>query len=188
MTKRVRILVGVTVFMAVFIPAIRPSWWLMEKLWSRDVSSEREVQTHLFAVLVRQPERANHYSIDFYPGLKPQSKLVTDFAEQDLAVINRDLRASISVESSKYVYFKVLQRGPGYVDISLETPTNGDFWRKNSYRIQNGDIHPQRIIFFGPFFGLMVAIPATIAGVLSAFACEVLMRRRQGNIAPSRNR
>lgn len=174
--------------MAVFIPAITPSWWLMEKLWGWDVSSEREVQSHLFAVLVRQPERANQYSIDFYPGLKPQSKLVTDFAEQDLAVINRDLRASISDESSKYVYFKVLQRGPGYVDISLETPTNGDFWRKNSYRIRNGDIHPQRIIFFGPFFGLMVAIPATVAGVLTAFTCEVLMRRPQGNISPSQAR
>ena len=185
MTKPLRILVGITVFMAVFLSAVTPSWLLMEKLWARDVSSEQELQTHLFAVLVRQPDRANRYAIDFYPGLEAQSKLVTDFAEKDLAVINRDLRASISAESSKYVYFKVLRRGQGYVDVSLETPTNGDFWRKNSYRIQNGDVHPKRIIFFGPFFGMIVAIPPTIAGLLTVLGFEAVIRRRQRNISPS---
>jgi hypothetical protein len=178
MSKRLRILVRTAVFTAVFLPAVTPSWWLMEKLWTRDVSSAPEIQTHLFAVLVRRPDRANQYAIDFYPGLDPQSKLVTDFAEQDLAQINRDLRASISDESSKYVYCKVPERGQGYVDVSLETPTTRDFWRKNSYRIQNGDVHPQRILLLGPFFGMTVAVVAAIAGVLAVFGCEVLIRRR----------
>ena len=178
MPKLLRILAGIAVFTAVALPSVTPSWWLMETLWARDVSSKQELQTHSFAVLVRQPDRANQYGIDFYPGLEPLSKLVTDFADQDLAVINRDLRASVSDET-KYVYFKVLRREKGYVDVSLETPTRGDFWRKNSYRIQNGEVHPQRIIFFGPLYGLIVAIPPTLAGVSAVLGCYVLIKRRQ---------
>src|SRR5580765_4300887 len=178
MSKFFRVLLGVAVFAAVFLPSARPSWWLMERLWTRDVSSEQELQPRLFAVLVRQPDRANRYAIDFYPDLKPESKLVTDFSDEDLAIINRDLRASISDETSKYVYFKVLRRGQGYVDVSLETPTTRDFWRKNSYRIQNGVVQPQRIIFFGPLFGMFSAILPTIAGTIAVLGCNVLIRRR----------
>jgi len=160
----------------------------MEKLWTRDVSSEQGLQPRLFAVLVRQPDRANRYAVDFYPDLEPESKLVTDFSDEDLAMINRDLRASISVETSKYVYFKVLRRGPGYVDVSLETPTTGDFWRKNSYRIQNGAVQPQRIIFFGPMFGMFTAILPAIAGTIAVLGCNVLIRRHQKNVNPSLSR
>ena len=59
---------------------------------------------------------------------------------------------------------------------------------KNSYRIQNGDVHPQRIILFGPGFGMIVAIPPIIAGVLAVFGCDVLIRRRRRNISPSQSR
>jgi hypothetical protein len=177
MAKLIRILLRIGVFTAVFVPSVTPSWWLIEKLWTRDVSSEREIQTRLFAVLVRQPDHGNKYAIDFYPGIEPQSQLVTNFADEDLALVNRDLRASISAGKSHYVYFKVLRRGTGYVDVSLEAPTTGDFWRKNSYRIQNGDIHPQRIIFFGPGFGIVVAVLPTFAGVLSVLGGERFIKR-----------
>ena len=187
MPKLLRILVRIAVFAAVFLPSVTPSWWLMEKLWTRDSSSEQELQPRLFAVLVRQSNRANRYAVDFYPGLEPESKLVTAFSDEDLEIINRDLRASISDETSKYVYFKVLQRGQGYVDVSLEAPTRGDFWRKNSYRIQNGGVHPQRIIFFGPLFGLIVAIPPTVAGIAAVLGCNGLIKRRQRSVSPSQS-
>jgi len=66
-----------------FFPSVAPSWWLAEKLWTKDVSSAQELQPRLFAVLVRQPDRANRYAIDFYPNLEPKSKLVTDFSDED---------------------------------------------------------------------------------------------------------
>ena len=182
MTKGLRVLVSITLFIVIFFVTIRPSWWLMEELMTRDFSSEQRVPTHFFAVLVRRLDRADRYAVDFYPELEPQTKLVTDFPEQELAVINQDLNTSISVESSKYVYFKVLRRGRGYVDVSLETPTTGDYWRKDSYRIQDGKIHPLRIIFFGPTFGMMVALPAGAAGALAVVACKALIRRRQKNL------
>jgi hypothetical protein len=170
-------LVRFAVFAAVFLPSVTPSWWLMEKLWTRDVSSEHELQPGLFAVLVRQPDRGNRYAVGSYPGLELESKLVTVFSDDDLAIINRDLRASISDKTSKYVYFKVHGRGQGYVDVSLEAPTTGDFWRKNSYRIQNGVVQPQRIIFFSPVFGMFVAILPTIAGIIAVLGCNALIRR-----------
>jgi hypothetical protein len=194
MPSPLRILLRIAVFAAVFIPSVTPSWWLIEKLWTRDVSSEHELQPGLFVVLIRQPDHANRYAIDFYPRVKPQcvepqsvepqSKLVTDFTDQELGVINRDLRASISAETSNYVYFKILHRGQGYVDVSLEAPTTGDFWRKNSYRIQNGEVLPQRIIFYGPVFGMITAVLPISAGVLGVLGCNVLIRRRQKNINP----
>ena len=188
MPKLQRVLVRIAVFAAVFLPSLTPSWWLMEKLWTRDTSSEKELQPRLFAVLVRQPDRANRYAVDFYPDLEPESRLVTDFSDQDIATINRDLRASISAETSKYVYFTVLRRGQGYVDVLLEAPTRGDFWRKNSYRIQDGEIHPQRIIFFGPGFGLIVAIPPAVVGIIAVLGCDALISRRQKKVDPNPTR
>jgi hypothetical protein len=177
MARLFLILFRIAVFVAIFALTTGPSWQLIEKRWTQDFSTQREIPTRLFAVLVRQPDRGNRFAVDHYPGIGPQSKLVTDFADHDLDDINRDLRASISAERSRYVYFKVLGRGPGYVDVSLEQPTTGDYWRKNSYRIQNGEVHPQRITFFGPVFGIVVAILPTIAGLLAALSCELVVRR-----------
>jgi hypothetical protein len=169
MGKRPWLLLRIAVFALVFVLTIKPSWWLVEKLWTTDVSSELQVQIHLFAVLVRQPDRGNRYAVDFYPGIEPKSKLVTNFADHDLNAINQDLRASIRAENSKYVYFKVLERGQGYVDVSLEAPMKGDFWRKDSYRIQSDEIHPRRIIFFGPGFGMVVGFLSFVVGMLAAW-------------------
>jgi hypothetical protein len=180
MRKTPRILLLIAVFVAVSVLTVKPSHWLVEKLWTTDVSSERQVQTQLFAVLVRQPDRGNEYAVDFYPGVESKSKLVTDFTDIDLNAINQDLRASIQAENSKYVYFKILGRGQGYVDVSLEAPTSGDFWRKDSYRIQSdGTIHPQRIIFFGPGFGVAVGLLSLVVGMLAAWSCGRAIAARQ---------
>jgi hypothetical protein len=116
--------------------------------------------------------------VDLYPGISPDSKLVTEVSDSDVATINRDLRASVSDYRSSSDYFKVLRRGAEFVDVSLEAPTKGDFWGKNSYRIQNGGIHPQRQIFFGPVFGAAVAALASIAGVLAVMSFESALSRR----------
>ncbi len=177
MTKPLRIFLRITVFVAVFIPGVRPSWWIMEKLWTKDFSSKQDTGRHTFAVLVRRANDNNRYAVDYYPDIKSQSKLVSEFDDQDLSAINRDLRASISAESSHYVYFKVLRREKGYIDVSLETPTTGDFWGKNSYRIQNGEVHLLSGMLFGPIFGMTVAFLPALAGVLAILGCNRLLRK-----------
>ena len=172
----IRVLAGVVAFATVFSLGVRPSWWLMEKLWTRDVSSEQNVEDHRFSVLVRQTKESNRYAVDYYADLGGDSKLVTDFNNQDLDTINRDLRASISAESSHYVYFRVLRRGEGYTDVQLETPTTGDFWSKYSYRIKSGQAHLLRSMGFGPLFGLTVAILPLLAGVVAILCCDRLLR------------
>jgi hypothetical protein len=178
MASSFRFLVRVGVFTVVFIPALLPSWLLCEKLWTRDFSSTRDLPTHQFVVLVRRGDRGGKFAVDFYPGISPESTLVTEFSDADIDTINSDLRTSVSDYQSRFEYFKVLGRGPGFVDVSLEAPTNGDFWRKNSYRIQNGGIHPLRQMFFSPITGLAVAALASVAGTAAVLGFEYALRRR----------
>jgi len=127
---------------------------------------------------VRRADRGDQFAVEFYPGIGPESKLVTEFSDAEIATINRDLRASVSDYRSRYEYFKVLRRGAGFVDVSLEAPTKGDFWRKNSYRIQSGGIRPQRQMFFGPIFGLAVVALASVAGIVAVMGFAHALRRR----------
>jgi hypothetical protein len=55
MGKTPRILLLIAVFVPVSVLTVKPSHLIVEKLWTTDVSSERQVQTQLFAVLVRLP-------------------------------------------------------------------------------------------------------------------------------------
>lgn len=127
---------------------------------------------------MRRADRGDQFAVEFYPGIGPESKLVTEFSDAEIATINRDLRASVSDYRSRYEYFKVLRRGAGFVDVSLEAPTKGDFWRKNSYRIQSGGIRPQRQMFFGPIFGLAVVALASVAGIVAVMGFAHALRRR----------
>jgi hypothetical protein len=174
MAMRFRILLWIGVFGVVFVQSFTPFWQRLEKRCTKDLSSQVMPRFLDIVVLVHKPDHPNRYAVDAYPDINPQSKLVTDVADQDVEAINQDLRASVG-ENSQNVYFKILQRGNGYVDVSLEPPTTRDFWRKNSYRIQNGTIHPQSIVFFGPGFGMIVLIQQTSAGVLAVLGCEALM-------------
>lgn len=179
MGKLLRILLRVAVFVAIFALAITPSWWLMERLWTSDFSSAQDAESHTFAVLVRRANSSNHYAVALYPYIGEDSKLVTDFDDQNIPMINRDLHASISSENSHYVYFKVLKRGEGYTDVQLETPTTGDFWSKNSYRIKSGQVHLLRGMRFSPFFGLTVAFLPALGGMLGILCCNRLLRHYQ---------
>lgn len=165
-------------FVVVFISAATPARLLLENVWTRDFSSTHDLETHQFVVLVRRAGRGDQFAVDFYPGVGPGSKLVTEFSDADIATINRDLRASVSDYRSRYEYFKVLSRGAGFVDVSLEAPTKRDFWRKNSYRIQNGGIGPQCQMFFGPIFGVAVVALASVAGIVAVAGLECALRRR----------
>jgi hypothetical protein len=178
MARSFRFLLRVGVFAVVFAPACAPSWLLCEKLWTRDFSSTLDLPTHQFIVLVRRADAGGRFAVDSYPGIGPESTLVTEFSDADVAAINSDLRASVSDYRSRFEYFKVLGRGPGFVDVSLEAPTNGDFWRKNSYRIQSGGIHPLRQMFFSPITGLAVAASALVAGTAAVMGFEYALRRR----------
>jgi len=163
-------------FMAVFALGVRPSWWLMERLWTTDFSSSRGEEAHSFAVIVRNASAGGRYAVAVYPDITEDSTLVTDFDDHTVAAINRDLRASISAENSNYVYFKVLRREGEYTDVQLETPTTGDFWSKYSYRLSRGKIRLLRGMRFGPIFGLTVAVLPVLAGVLTIRCFRRLFR------------
>ncbi|MGA6987057.1 MAG: hypothetical protein WBZ01_13465 [Terriglobales bacterium] len=176
MAKFLRILLQMLVFVAAFSLSVRPSWWFMERLWTRTFPSEQSTNDRTFVVLVRQANAEGHYAVALYPNIEDDKKLVTDIEDQDVAIINRDLRASISDQRLNYLYFKVLSRGKEYTDVELEVPPKGDFWSKNSYRIQNGRAYLLREMQFGPIFGLTVGILPIIAGVLAVICCNRLLK------------
>lgn len=174
----VKTILRIVVFVVTFWALTIPSWRLAERLWARDVSSA-ELPPHLFPVLARSPDVAGRFTIGFYPDLAPQSKLVTEVGDSDVDRINQDLRARIGATNSSYEYFKILGRGNGYTDVSLEVPTTRDFWPKSWYRLQGGEVHPQRLIFFGPSLSMLVAFVPGVAGVLAILGCNRFLARRR---------
>ena len=106
-----------------------------------------------------------------------QSNPVLEIADTDLEQINRDLRSSISPKQSTYAYFKVVRKGEGYTDVSLEVPPQGEFWFKSWYRIQDGTIHPQRINRYGPFIPILALPLSLLGGVFGVFCFDALNRR-----------
>jgi len=165
-------LVRVLVFLATFAVFMLPSRWAAEMLWTRNVSSG---PPPYFPVLVRSSQ--NKFGVDQFQNLSPQSTVVTEITDRDLDEINRDLRSSVSADNSKYDYFRVVGKGDGYTDVSLEVPGRGDFWPKAWYRIQNGAAHPQRIIFYGPWLGIAGFIFPLVAGVIAVLVCNRFMYR-----------
>ncbi len=157
-------LLRVLVFLAAFAAFMLPSRWAAEMLWTKNVSSGTPPY---FPVLVRSQ---NKFGVDRLQSLSPQSTVVTEITDRDLDEINRDLRSSVSVDNSKYDYFRVVDRGDSYTDVSLEVPSRGDFWPKAWYRIQNGAVHPQRIIFYGPSLGIVGLILPLVAGVIAVLS------------------
>jgi len=176
LVSAIRILLAVAVFATVFALGVRPSWWLMEKLLTSDFSSQKDASGYTFSVLVRRTNENDRYAVEHYSDLGEHSKLVTEFKDQDLEAINSDLRASVSAESSHYVYFKVLKRAEEYTEVQLETPTTGDFWFKYSYRIERGHVRLLKSMGFGPMFGLAVAILPIFVGVLAIICGDRLLR------------
>ena len=174
----IRVLAGVVVFVTVFALGVRPSWWLVEKLLTRDVSSKQNAgDRSFFPVLVRQTKKDNRYAVELYGDLGEDSELITEISDHDIAAVNRDLRASVSDRRTDYIYFRVLRRGEGYTDVQLEAPTTGDFWSKDSYRIKSGHAYLLRTMGFSPMFGLMVAILPIFTGVVAIICCERLLKR-----------
>jgi hypothetical protein len=155
-------LLRVLIFVAVFAAFLLPPRWVVEKLGTRNVSSGTPAY---FPVLVRSAQ--NQFAVNQIESLSPGAKVVTEIRDQDLDEINRDLRSSVSADNSKYEYFRIISRGDGYTDVSLEAPAKGDFWPKGWYRIQNGAVHPQRILFYGPSLGIIGLILPFGAGILA---------------------
>ncbi len=144
-------------------------------LWTKNVSSGTPPY---FPVLVRSSQ--NKFGVDWLQSLSPQSTVVTEITDRDLEGINKDLRSLVSADNSKYDYFRVVGKGDTYTDVSLEVPSRGDFWPKAWYRIQNGSVHPQRIIFYGPWLGIAGLILPLVAGVIAVLVCKRFMHQRKG--------
>jgi hypothetical protein len=161
------------VFLAVFVAATIPSMRLVETLLTWNISSDPPSD---FPVLARS-SKGNFVIVQLrnLPGSNP----VLEIADRDLEQINKDLRAKVSSDQSPYAYFKVLGRGAGYTDVSLEVPTKGDFWSKGWYRIQDKSIHPQRIINYGPTMAIFIIPLSLLAGAIGVL-CFNRMTRRNG--------
>ena len=170
-------LLRIVVFLAAFCLLVSPSWRVAEMLLTRDLSS-KPTPDRLLPVLVRSSDK---FIVDFYPGPAPESNLVTQIADSDLDKINRDLGSRIAVENSHYAYFKIIGRGKEYMDVSLEVPTTGDFWRKGWYRIQDGSVHPQKLIFYGPGLGMIVCGLSSLGGTIALLCCNRVLRYRSKN-------
>ena len=170
-------LLRIAVFLGAFLLLVTPSWRLAEAILTRDLSSE-QLSHPLVPVLVRPTVGEPKFDIGFYPGLDPQSKLVVEIMDSDLNKINWDLGSRIHVENSNYAYFKIIGRGNGYTDVSLEVPTTGDFWRKGWYRIQDGSVHPQKLIFYGPGLGVIAGSLCCLGGTIALLCCNKVLRDR----------
>jgi len=98
-------------------------------------------------------------------------------AETEVTLINKQLRDSISSAGS-HEYFSILnQNGKQPLDISVEVPTAHDSKSKGWYRIESGQIIPQKILFYGPGFAFMV-IPWTLgAGLLTSLSFIFITRK-----------
>jgi hypothetical protein len=163
----------VLIFIAVFAAFILPSRRAAETLWTRDVSLAPPAY---FPILVQSSQ--GKFGIEQFHNLSPQSRIATEIADQDVDKINSDLRSSISAGNSKYHYFRIVGRGDKYTDVSLEVPTTGDFPPKGWYRIQNGSVHPQRIIFYGPWLGIFGLTLPAVAGIIAVLIYNTFIRPR----------
>jgi hypothetical protein len=170
-------LLRIVVFIVSFCLLVIPSSRVAERLMTRDLSAE-PISDLFLPVLVQSSDGKNKFSIDFHPGLIPQSKLVTEIKDRDLDKINRDLGSRIGAENSHYAYFKIIERGNGYTDVSLEVPTTGDFWPKSWYRIQDGSVHPQRRLFYGPGLAMIAAYLSALGGTIALLCCNRVLRYR----------
>jgi len=169
-----RALLRVAVFLALFAASFLPAIKLVEVMLTQNVSSD---PPPYFPVLARSPE--GRFVVARLQNVTGQTDLVLEVADRDLERINRDLGSRISADN-RYPYFRVLQRGRGYTDVSLEVPTKGDFWPKSWYRIQRGSIHPQRILNYGPIIAMLVFPLSLLAGALGVYFCNRVMRQRKG--------
>lgn len=175
--KTLRIAIHIMVFLTGFLFSIRPAWQVMEKWQTRAASLN---SASYFYVVAKACDGTERFIIDrlgkdhvndcnFAKQASPDSPtsvLVTEFSPEDVNKINEDLSATVSQDGYKYEYFVVIKRGSDYTDVSLETPTKGDYWRKGWYRIESGQIRPQRICFYGPGWGLLMLPMMLAAGVI----------------------
>jgi len=163
------------VFLAVFAILVVPSVRLNEMLWARDVSADTP---SYFPILVRTQQ--GRFAVQELGKLSPDSPVATSTSDPNLAEINEQLRVSIRDNTSKYTYFRVLKRGDRYTEVSLEVPTVGDFWRKSWYTIEDGTVHPQRLLFNGPFVGMFSLMLPALCGVGATFLSEYFLQKMRG--------
>ena len=172
-TALVKLLLRVAVFLATVYVFVLPSWRIIEMIFARNAYPDPPT---FFPVLVRTADIEGKFAISRLGNLTPESKLVTEVSDQDLAKINRDLGSRIGVKDSTYSYFKIIRRTEQSVEVSLEVPTTSDFYPKGWYRMQNKSIYPQRFIYCGPITGVFIAILPCLMGALGVRGSNKLMQ------------
>lgn len=157
------------------VASLIPTWNFMERFWIEDAS----VNTPSYFPLLKATDASTGkriYSFTNY-GAGSHGGIVTSVPKNELPKINADLRGMIGQGQSRYDYFKIIAEGPGYTDVSLEIPTLHESKRKGWYRLQDGQIQPQKCLFYGPGFALVVAPISTGIGLAFAMFGSRVMRR-----------
>ena len=168
-------------FIAVCVGCVYPFMFVAEMLFTRNVASDPPPD---FPVLAQSSK--GRFVIATLRDMPGQSHLVLEIRDGDLDRINADLNSRISRHHSMYPYFRVVDKGDGHVDVSLEVPTKSDFWFKSWYRIQGGGVHPQQILRYGPHMAFFVGPLCLLAAVFAVRGYNRIARGRGQTRVPYR--
>jgi hypothetical protein len=161
------------IFLASCWLSLIPVWQGMEMLWIQDATSGN---IEYFPILVKTGKQNPKFGVGFTNHLTPDSSIITVVDDNEIHAINRDLRSGISKKDFNYDYFKVINRQKDYIDVCLEVPTTHDSMRKGWYRIQDGRIHLQKYLIYGPGFAFFVALCVLLFGLIGVYFSDKIVR------------
>jgi len=156
--------------------SVRPIMYLAEHAWVRPVQ-ERDLSW--FPVMAKGGEGG--YCTTLLGEPRADAKIVVDDFDEE--AINRSLNAWIRswpggrrLSSRDYRYFEVIDRAPGLTRVCLEVPTLKDSKTKAWYEIRAGEIHPVKILRYGPGIVVYVGPYILLGGFIALGICWMLIR------------
>ncbi len=164
------------IFLACCLISLIPVWRGMEWFWIKDATSG---DFDDFPVLVKSDEPNPKFRVGFTNHLNPAWTLVTIIDDNEIAMINRDLRSSISKKDFNYDFYKIVDRQNGYIDVSIEMPTLKNSKIKGWYRIQKDKIYSQKYLHYGPGFAIFVAPFILCFGLIGVYFFDKILRAWQ---------
>lgn len=171
--KWLSILLAGAAFVGGFLASIRPLDAMLEIRWIRSVEGGIPGS---FPVLVRPSGDAQAYRVVYWGEITDDESPVTDVASLDEDEVNRRLAESIPFDPGSHRYFSIVETGHDWVDVMVEVPTQRATRSRAWYRIQDDGILPQRKLFLGAGYGMVVGFCGLFAGGMCALASGALAR------------
>lgn len=139
--------------------SMRPTWDFEQRLFSRPLVKDADGKH--FPVLVVDSQ--SRYSVATL-GEIAHNRLTLATGEIDEERVNRDLRASISMEG-EYKFFRILNRRGDSMHVTVEYPTGHDSILRGWYEIRREEIIPERIFTTGAGYPFLVILGAMVFGL-----------------------